>query len=199
MKTETIVTAIIFFGVGFLAGYIYKTDRMSSVPAGATVVAASVNAASTATSSQGLPPGHPPLNEAALIDNLQQEAAANPTDPKIPLQLANYCYDKHLYELAIKWYRKTLELDPKNVNARTDLGTALFYSGRPSDAVREYQKALAIDPNHEPTLFNMIVVNAEGLHNVKAAQHYWQVLHDRNPNYPGLNRLEHVVQEGSKS
>ncbi len=204
MKTETIVTAIIFFGVGFLAGYIYKTERAPVVAASvvAATPATSSAAGGTANSAESLPPGHPPLDEATVIDNLQQQATANPTDPVIPLKLANYCYDKQLYELAIKWYRKSLALDPKNVNARTDLGTALFYTGRPTDAIQEYQKALEVDPNHQPTLFNLIVVYAEGTHDVREAQHYWEVLHRRNPNYPGLQRLKQELgteAPGSKS
>ena len=199
MKIETIATAIIFFGVGFMAGYIYKTERSQAAPGNVAMATAAPSTNAAAGSTAALPPGHPPLAEAAVIDTLQQQAAANPTNPAIPLKLANYCYDKHLYELAIKWYRKTLELDPKNVNARTDLGTALFYSGRPTDAIREYQKALSIDPNHEPTLFNLIIVNAEGTHNLREAQHYWEILHRRNPNYPGLKRLQQELAQMSRA
>jgi tetratricopeptide (TPR) repeat protein len=196
MKIETLITAVIFFGVGFLTGYIYKTERapVAAVSVAGAPAQTAPPAGGTANSAGTLPPGHPPLSEAAVIDNLQQQAAANPSDPQIPLKLADYCYDKQLYELAIKWYRKALELDPKNVNARTDLGTSLFYSGRPADAITEYQKALAINPNHQPTLFNMIVVNAEGTHNVREAQHYWEILHRRNPTYPGLSRIKQELE-----
>ena len=73
-------------------------------------------------------------------------AAQNPKDPDICLKLANYLYDQKQYDQSIEWYHRALALDPKNVNARTDLGTAYFYSGRSQDALAEYRKSLAIDP-----------------------------------------------------
>ena len=137
-------------------------------------------------SPQGLPEGHPPIDSAAVIKQMQEMAAQNPQDVGIRLNLANFLYDQKQYNQAIEWYQRALELDPKNVNARTDLGTAYFYSGRPKDALREYDKSLAIDPKHEPTLQNIIVVNLDGTHDIAAAQKAWDRLHGLNPNNSAL-------------
>jgi TolA-binding protein len=202
MKLETIVTAIIFLSVGFLAGFFYKAQKQTSV----TVPAAAVNASAAApvagaagmagqgggdvNPATGLPPGHPSLQVSEIIKNYQQSAEKDPKNPEIPLRLANYLYDQKLYNLAIPWYQRTLSIDPKNINARTDLGTAYFYTGQPQDALREYQKTLKISPDHQPTMFNMIVVNLEGTHDFRTAQKYWKELDRRNPNYPGLESLK---------
>ena len=204
MKVETIVTAIIFFSVGFLAGFFYKAQRQSSLQS--QVVSANAGADTGATSAgamgtggqagaeinpaTGLPVGHPPLQVAEIIKDYSQRAAQNPQDPQIPLRLANYLYDQKFYNLAIDWYKRTLSIDPKNVNARTDLGTSYFYVGQPQDALKEYREALKISPNHEPTMFNMIVVNLEGTHDFQAAEKFWKELDRRNPNYPGLKDLK---------
>ena len=144
-----------------------------------------------------LPKGHPPLEAAEIIKSYEDRAAQNPQDPQIRLQLANYLYDKQYYDLAIEWYQKALALDPNNVNARTDLGTAYFYSGDPREAIQQYNKALVASPNHEPTIFNLIVVNLEGTHDLRAAEKFWNQLHQRNPNYAGLNDLKEKLDAAS--
>jgi len=155
VKIETIVTAIIFFSVGFLAGFIYKSQRQANVPVAA--VATAGTSASDAGSAAGagtmgagtggilirrrLPTGHPPLEVAQVIENLTQRANQNPKDAQVPLELANYLYDKRYFNLAINWYQRALTLDPQNINARTDLGTSYFYTGQPQQAIAEYNKA----------------------------------------------------------
>jgi tetratricopeptide (TPR) repeat protein len=114
------------------------------------------------------------------------------------LRLANFLYDQKQYSKSLEWYQRALEVDPKNVNARTDLGTALFYLGRPQDALREYNQSLAINPQHEPTLLNTIVVNVEGTHDLVAAQKAWDRLHQLNPNHPALVGLKEQIDAAGK-
>jgi tetratricopeptide (TPR) repeat protein len=138
----------------------------------------------------GLPEGHPPVDSAALIKQMEDMAAQNPKDPEVRLKLANFLYDQKQYNQSIGWYQRGLEIDPKNVNARTDLGTAYFYTGRPQDALEQYRQSLEMDPKHEPTLLNSIVVNLEGTHDLAAAQRAWDRLHKLNPNQPALASLK---------
>jgi tetratricopeptide (TPR) repeat protein len=126
-------------------------------------------------------------------------AAQNPKDPNIPLKLANYLYDQKQYDQAIEWYERALELDPKNVNAHTDLGTAYFYTGRPKEALREYRKSLDLNPRHEPTMLNVVVVNLEGTHDLAAAQAAWERLHEVNPNNPALADLKQKLEAARAS
>jgi tetratricopeptide (TPR) repeat protein len=204
MKKETIITAVIFLAVGFLAGYITDAQMNWSARQKATQTtvtpsempppggAASASAGG-AMGQQGLPEGHPPIDSAAIIKQLEDMAAQNPKDLDVCLKLANFLYDQKQYSKAIEWYQRALELDPKNVNARTDLGTAYFYTGRPQDALREYDKSLAIDPQHEPTMLNAIVVNLEGTHDIAAAQKAWDRLYKLNPNHPALAGLKEQI------
>jgi len=200
VKKETIITAIVFLGVGFLAGYIYQAQisfreaqqkGAASTPTGmpaSTSGAAPMGGAGGGTGQ--LPEGHPPIDTSAVTKALEEQAAQNPRDPEPRLKLANYLYDQQQWQRSIEWYEKALELEPKNVNARTDLGTAYFNLGRAQDALREYRKSLEVDPTHQPTMFNSIVVYLDGLHDAKAAQEAWERLHKLNANYPGLDRLK---------
>jgi len=198
MKKETIATAAIFLVVGFLAGYItdaqlnWNARQKAPQAAMSPEMPGDANPAPPVGGSnpQALPQGHPPIDSGAVIKQMEDMAAQNPKDSDIRLKLANYLYDQKQYNQSIEWYQRALELDPKNVNARTDLGTAYFYSGRSQDALAEYRKSLAIDPKHEPTLLNSIVVNLDGTHDLAAAEKAWDQLHKVNPNHPALAGLK---------
>ena len=206
MKKETILTAVIFFVVGFLAGYITDAQLSWSGRQKAAMTATSGMPSEMPSSSgttqsggapSGLPEGHPPIDSASIIKQLEQEAEQHPNDPDIPLKLADFLYDQRQYQQAIEWYQKSLALNPKNVNARTDLGTAYFYIGQAEQALKEYRQSLAIDPDHKPTLLNVIVVNLEGTHDMAAARRAWERLHaldPSNPNLPGLKQKLDAAQ-----
>ena len=209
MKKETIITAVIFLAVGFLAGYITDAQlnwsaRQKAAQAGASSEMPSPGSTAPAATSgtmpqQDLPEGHPPIDSAAIIQQMENMAAQNPRDADVRLKLANFLYDQKQYSKAIEWYQRALELDPKNVNARTDLGTAYYYMGRPQDALREYDKSLEINPQHEPTLVNVIVVNLEGTHDLAAAQKGWDRLYKLNPNHPALAGLKEQISAARSS
>jgi tetratricopeptide (TPR) repeat protein len=210
MKKETIITAVIFLAVGFLGGYITqaqlswnKTHKAAPAAAAPPEMPPADSAASAppggATTPQGLPEGHPPIDSATIVKQLEVVAAQNPKDADVRLKLANFLYDQKQYSESIEWYQRALELDPKDVNARTDLGTAYFYSGRPQDALREYDQALQINPSHEPTLLNAIVVNLDGTHDLAAAQKAWDRLYKLNPNHPALAGLKDKINAARAS
>jgi lipoprotein NlpI len=206
VKQETLITALVFLGIGFLAGYVYKAQSTPSMAGGGAPVPASApigqTAAPTATSDSsaaGLPPGHPPIGNPAMRQMLEQQAAQNPQDPQAALKVADYLYDQGQFNQAIPWYQKSLQLDARNVNARTDMGTCYFNVGRPDDALREFRQSLAIDPRHEPTLYNVVVVNLEGKHDLKAASRAWDELHRLNPNYPNLDQLKQKLDQAGGS
>ena len=209
MKKGTIIVGVICLVVGFLGGYIYQAQtsfreaqRQAAGAPHAHEEAASGGAETSAPGGgmgQRLPEGHPPIDISAVVKTLEEQAAQNPRDPEPRLKLANYLYDQQQWQRAIEWYQKGLELDPKNVNARTDMGTAYFNLGRPADALREYRQSLEIDPTHQPTMFNLIVVHLDGLHDVAAAQQAWDRLHKRNPSYPGLDSLKGLLDSARAS
>jgi tetratricopeptide (TPR) repeat protein len=204
MKKETIITAVIFLAVGFLAGYMTEaqinwnarqkaTQTATAAPPEMPPASGPSAPPGGAMPQQGLPEGHPPIDSAAVIKQMEDMAAQNPKDADVRLKLADFLYDQKQYDAAIKWYQQELELDPKNINARTDLGTAFFYVNRPKDALREYNEALDIDPAHEQTLLNGIVVNLQGTHDLAAAQKYWDRLYKLNPNHPALAGLKDQI------
>jgi len=208
MKKETLLTAIVFLVVGFLAGYITAAQMgwsgrqkgVMTAPSGmAAENAGSPGTAQGGTAPSGLPEGHPPIDNALILKQLQDEAQQNPKDPEIPLKLANFLYDQRQYPQAIEWYQKSLAINPKNVNAHTDLGTAYYYTGQSGEALKQYNQSLAIDPDHKPTLLNVIVVNLEGTHNLAAARRAWERLHKLDPANPNLQSLKQKLDAAQGS
>jgi tetratricopeptide (TPR) repeat protein len=203
MKKELIITAIVFLGVGFLTGYMFQAHQQSSPQVAAVSPGAAAGgmgqSAAEGSNPQGLPPGHPPLDISASVKTLEDIAAQNPQDPQPALALANLFYDNRRFQEATEWYETALKLDPKNTNARTDLGTAYFNLGQVKEALDQYNQSLKLDPKHEPTIFNMIIVNMEGTHDLAAARAAWNKLHDLNPNYKGLDALKQKLDAASSS
>lgn len=195
-----LITALVFLCVGFVAGYVFKSQ---TVPAGADVqpnvaAPAGENSAGGSTDSGALPPGHPPVDTAPEVQAMEQEVASHPQDPGPPLKLANFLYDQGNFQQAITWYEKAIALDPRNVDASTDLGTCYYNVGRPDDALRQFQHSLSVQPQHQPTLFNIIVVDMEGKHDYKAAQKAYDALYRLNPQYPKLSALKERLDEEAR-
>ncbi len=69
-------------------------------------------------------------------------------------------FDGERYPEAVTWYEAALKVNPKHVNASTDLGIAYYYSNQPDRALAQFDRSLAIDPKHSKTLLNQGIVRA---------------------------------------
>jgi tetratricopeptide (TPR) repeat protein len=81
------------------------------------------------------------------------------------------------------------------VNVSTDLGTAMFYAGRPDEALAQLQASLAIDASHAQTLFNIGIVKRDGKNDRKGAVEAWERLLASNPGYPEAARVRSLINE----
>ncbi len=93
------------------------------------------------------------------------EAAAKlkPSETEPMIKAGNAYFDAEKYEQAEKWYETALKKDPKNADVRTDYGLT-FYLREPRDidrAIKEYNTALSIEPDHESALQNLALAYKE--------------------------------------
>lgn len=58
---------------------------------------------------------------------------------------------------AVSVMRAALQIDPRSVAARVQLGVVLYLAGKPQEAEVELRKAVALDPNDAAALFNLAV------------------------------------------
>jgi tetratricopeptide (TPR) repeat protein len=77
--------------------------------------------------------------------------------------LGNLAYDRQEHEVAVQFYQRYLKVKPADSEVRTDLGTMLFSSNKPDEAIGEYKKVLDGDPKFFQAYFNLgIVYDSKG-------------------------------------
>ena len=90
-----------------------------------------------------------PYAEARLLARKYlKEAMKNPTSIAHLVNSQLYLYQRQ-HEAAISELQRALVLDPNNSSCNASMGNALFFSGRPKEAVDFINRALRLDP-HNP-------------------------------------------------
>jgi predicted Zn-dependent protease len=172
--------------VGALAGYIL------SVSTGRAPLAASAPvAAATGTA------------DAHMVDEVALKAyrdilARDPKNVQAAVNAGNMLYDAKRYEEAIPYYQQAMAANGSDANVSTDLGTALWYTGRPDAAIAQYSVSLSIDPAHAQTLFNMGIVKADGKQDYPGAVASWQALLAKHPAYPNAASVRSMIADAQR-
>ena len=117
----------------------------------------------------------------------EQANKLKPNEQEPVVKLGNAYFDAEKFEQAEKWYQAALQKEPNDVNVRTDLGLT-FFLRTPRDidrALKEYQLALSVDPNHEITLQNLVIAYREK-DDTENLQKAMERLKKVNPNNPAV-------------
>lgn len=160
LMTSVVVSLMVGFFGGLVFG-IYKTS--SDLP----------------TSPTGAVSGD--AGQAQMLQALQEKVRQNPQDAAAWIQLGHLNFDRNAVPEAIASYETALTLQPDNAPVRTDLGIMYRRADRPEDAVREFDRAIAIDPKLENAHFNKGVVLLHDLDDRKGALKAWEDLLKINP------------------
>lgn len=143
----------------------------------------------------GMPLGQPNTD---LVDKAVSPMLAalrqNPKDTVTLINIGNTYYDAKIYDKAIQYYAEALKIAPGNVNARTDMATAYWYTGDADHAIAELEKSLALEPTHAQSLFNLGIVKFQGRKDSQGAIAAWQKLLQTNPNYPERQNVEQLIE-----
>ena len=99
------------------------------------------------------------LNNMQMINDLEAKIKQNPEDYKSLLELAHLKNDSGLFEAAIQNYKTYLDKNPKDADARVDMGVCYFNLQDYSSAIKEMETALTYVPNHQIAHLNLSVVN----------------------------------------
>ena len=186
-----LITLAVGIGIGWLLHSSYADSptvaaNTQAAPSGGSFQVPSFGQASGRLSSDD-------INKAAapLLAQLQQR----PNDASLLASIGNLYYDSQAYPQAIEYYRKSLSIVPTNPDVRTDMGTAMWYSGDADGALKEFATSLSYNPTHNGTLFNRGVVLMQGKHDAKDAIASWQKLLQVNPNYPDRQKVEQLIAQ----
>lgn len=186
-STQAYLLAAFCLLLGVALGYLF---RGSASPAASAAAAATTQQGSAAQAQQ--PAGAQAAVEQAAA-SLLEAVNRNPNDFDTLVKLGNVYYDGQQFANAIQYYERALALHPENVDVRTDMGTAYWYSGNADKALSELQTSLKYKPGHPQTLFNLGWVRWQGKADPTGAVEAWQQLLKANPDYPQKDQVEKYI------
>lgn len=96
--------------------------------------------------------------------------------------LGNFYYDHQNWPEAIRRYESAIKQGSDDSDIRTDLGNTYRFSGRPQDALAQYELAQRMNPQHEFSLFNQGGLYLEELKDSAKAIEVWNTYLTRFPN-----------------
>ena len=120
------------------------------------------------------------LNNIQMINDLEAKVKQNPEDYNSLLQLAHLKNDSGLFDAAIQNYKTYLEKNPKDADARVDMGVCYFNLKDFTNAIKEMETALKYVPNHQIAQLNLGVVNLSA-GNIEKSKEWLKKAYDINP------------------
>ena len=115
---------------------------------------------------------------AALVTSYQED----PTNPETLFELGEAYFLAGEWQQGQDWFLKLVEVDPANVHAWTDIGTAHYNLSRTEEAKAAWQQALQLAPEDPQLHYNMgfLYANSEPP-DFDAAKREWQSVLDLAP------------------
>lgn len=203
---QTYTLAAICLLIGLAIGYFLRGSA-SPTP----VAIASEGAPQTTQAASGQDP-HAGMGQQRMpsLDEMKQMAdkqAApllaqlknDPNSADLLNQIGTMYRATHQFKTAIEYYQKSLAINPKNVGARTDMASCLYYLGDVDGALAQLNKSLTYDPKHAGTLINIGIIKWKGKNDVDGAVAAWEKLLQVNPNFENKAMVEHMIAEAKQS
>jgi cytochrome c-type biogenesis protein CcmH/NrfG len=172
--------AVVCLVVGLAIGYLFRGSQSPAAPA--QPVATAQPAASA-----GAMGGHvPSLEEMKRMADtkaapLLEKLKSDPNNSGLLFQVGNIYKATHQFKEAADYYNKALQVDPKNVGARTEMASCMYYNGDVDGAISQLQQSLHYDPKDANSLFNLGMIKWQGKQDSKGALAAWQELLRSNP------------------
>lgn len=133
------------------------------------------------------------------IEFLKKANQLKPDSREVIVHLGNAYFDLGKYEEAEKWYTSALAKKADDVNVRTDLGLTFIFRDKPDydRAIAEFQKSLALDPNHPQTLQNLTVAYTKK-GDAERANQTLTTLEVLDPTNESIAKLREDIQNSGK-
>jgi tetratricopeptide (TPR) repeat protein len=130
------------------------------------------------------------LNEMTELEN---KIKSNPADMESTLHLAHLQQDAKFYEKAIENYKMYLEKNPKDADARVDMGICFYDLGDYTSAINEMETALKYQPNHQIACLNLGIVNLTA-QNIEASKEWFKKAVAIDPNSEAGKRAQELLK-----
>jgi tetratricopeptide (TPR) repeat protein len=189
------IMATICLLMGVAVGYLVR----GSAPLAAAPAASVPENASPASEAQQMPSLDDMKRMAdKQVEPLLAQLKTDPNNADLLNQIGNVYRMTHQFQTAASYYEKSLAVNPKNVGARTDLASCLYYQGDVDGAIAQLEKSLTYNPRHAGTLFNLGIIRWKGKNDSAGAIAAWQKLLKENPNYHDKQAVENLITEAKQ-
>lgn len=131
------------------------------------------------------------------VAEYQRALAANPKNAKAHANLALAMVELGDFEGAASHFQASLEIEPA-AEIYSDLGFAKARLGRSEEALADYRKALALDPDCASAHVNLAVMSVQAGDLAAAESHYRQALPGR-PTAQTYNGLGYVLAQAGRT
>jgi cytochrome c-type biogenesis protein CcmH/NrfG len=196
--------------IGLASGYLFRGS--ASRPAQAvhaaampTSAAAPAGTASAGTASPASHPQMPSLDDMKRMADKKAEPLlaklkAEPNNSILLNQIGTLYKATHQFKEAAGYFQKALDINPKNVAARTDLASCLFYEGDADGAIQQLEQSLHYDPKDANSLFNLGMIRLQAKNDPSGAVTAWQQLLKLNPTLPENKKasVQKLIAEARK-
>jgi tetratricopeptide (TPR) repeat protein len=195
---------ILFGVVGLLLGYVIAFHLVVHINQTQSQVAS----ASASSSSDSLPGGHTnvagddsrsPQQLKAAAEAAARAADQSPKDFDAQVKAAATYMDADEYEKATGFLQRATELQPENLDVRSELAVAYFMHDPPQGdkAVAELRRNLQTDPNHLPSLHNLTRMLVD-LGKLDEAEATLAKLEKVKPDYEQLPQLRAEIEKARR-
>ena len=187
--------ALICLLMGMVLGYLIPESRTHSSAPRVVTSAPKLPAPPT---SPGVMPGSvhvPTLEEMKHMADKQAEPLLNkvksdPKDSDAFAQLGAIYHKTHQFTQAVTFYRKAVDLNPKDLALRNKFASSLYRVGDVDGAIAQLDQALAYEPHDANSLFNLGMIRLQGKKDGKGAIAAWQRLLKTNPQLSADRKAE---------
>ena len=174
MKKETVLFVVIALVIGILIGAIV-TNSKKDLPASAPAAP---------------PASAPAVNQQQQTSALEEIVAREPGNRNAWVRLGHSFYDANQPMKAVNAYAKALELNGNDPDILTDQGVMYRRLGWFDKAISNFEKAHAIDKNHQQSLYNLGIVYRYDLKDFAKAKQVWEQFVAIDPGSPGAKQVQ---------
>lgn len=183
------VTLIILLALSFVAGLL----------AGSLIVQSKSPEQAAAPQQQASQPAQQNMDPSAeqKIAALEAQAAKDPSNRSVLVELGNAYFDAGRYQQSISAYEAALAINGNDADVLTDCGVMYRATGQFDKALEKFAKAQEVQPGHATSLFNTGVVLNFDLHKHDEAVKAWKELLRLHPDAaaPDGRPLEELIKQ----
>jgi cytochrome c-type biogenesis protein CcmH/NrfG len=181
---------------GFLFGFgVYHTWYATPDLGGPAATAAAPGP--TGPPPQGQQATGQPNSSAPMVGEINQLKRMIQDDPQNVaafVRLGNLHYDVQMWDQAVGYYQKALELQPDDPNVMTDMGVCFRGLGQFEKALELFEKASGLNPDHHQSRFNVVIVAGFDLNQWDRADAALRELEAMNPKPPRTDELRGALE-----